>query len=447
MERLEPVQRIDPFDDYTTGAPGLKPLDMEQFEEPDPVQNQINSMNAALEPQLEPQKTFEQRFTDYKDRLNPLISGQNQRPRRNFYDMASTLGAAILSSDPTEGLYRGLGRGFAAFNEQLKKDEIDLRAEQRQIGLQAFEMAMADERAASDYLRQKDLELLKQKNKGRKYVRWAIPELGADGKPTGKVVYRTAAETDLATQEQYKALGGYPAKTSGDVIVGSNVGKSKFLPDVGTAFAKAVAGWGEEAALARSTQNTLDEAKKVQAGLKYDDVGRLASITLPAREILSDLGFIAKGKIDEQQLLQALGTRISMGLIGKTKGAISNSEMELFLSASPGLILQKDGFNKLVNYLTKINKLSIDFKSAYDDAVINGEFNEAFETGNDAVIAATIGAWQTKWHKDNSLFESPSERSEIEAISETESDVAKSFRRNYSTPSDDTNTSDVSAEY
>jgi hypothetical protein len=430
----------DPMEEYGSGT-GLKPLDTEQFE--DPVQTQIDLLSQAI-----PKISFEQRFQDYKSRLDPLISGKNQRPRRNFYDMASTLGASILSSDPTEGLYRGLGRGFAAFNEQLKKDEMDLRAEQRQIGLKAFEMAMADERAADDYLRQKDLEILKLRNKGRKYVRWAIPEI-VDGKPTGEVVYRTAAETDLATQELYKALGGYPAKTSGDVIanLGGNTGKSKFLPDVGTAFAKAVAGWGEEAALARSTQNTIDAARKVQEGLGYDDVGRLASITLPTRALLSDLGFIGKGKIDEQELLQALGTRISMGLIGKTKGAISNSEMELFLSASPGLALQKGGFNKLVDYLTKINKLSIDFKSDYDNAVINGEFNEAFETGNDAVIAATIGAWQTKWHRDNSLFESPNERSEIESLSQKESAVAKRFRRDYSTSSDDTNTSDVSATH
>jgi len=393
-----------------------------------------------------PRESFEERFKNYKDRLNPLIFGDNKRPRRNFYDMASTLGAAILSSDPTEGLFPGLGRGFAAFNQQLKKDEAELRAEQKQIGLQAFEMAMADEKAAEDYLRKRELELIKQRNKGVKYNRWAIPELDKNGAPTGKIIYRSAPETNLALQESFRLMGGYPspAKTTGDsnVIVGGNAAKSKFLPDVGAAFARAVADWGTEATLAVSAQNTLNEAKRVQAGLEYSDVGRLASITLPARQILSDLGIISGDKIADQQLLNALGVRIAMTLIGQTKGAISDSEMQLFLSASPGLALQKDGFNRLVNYLTKINQLSIDFKSAYDNAVINGKFNEAFDTGNDAVIAATIGAWQSQWHKDNSLFETPDELSQIQGLAEEENEDAKKFRRNYAPSSDGDDVSD-----
>jgi len=438
----------DEFDKYASGT-GVKPLDTAQLA--DPVQEEINSMNAALkfepESELQPQMSFEQRFQNYKDRLNPLISGQNQRPRRNFYDMASTLGAAILSSDPTEGLYRGLGRGFAAFNQQLSKDADELRAEQRQIGLKAFEMAQADERSATDYLQRKELEILKNKNKGRKYVTWSIPEI-VDGKATGNFIQRSAAETDLALQEQFRSLGGFPAKTSGtNVTVGGNTGDSAFLKDVGKGYAKAVAGWGTEAQLARTTQNQLDQAIKIQEGLGYDDVGKLASITLDARKILSELGFISGKNITDQEVLQALGTRISMGLIGQTKGAISNSEMELFLASSPGLSQTKDGFNKLVNYLSKINKMSIDFNSAYNKAVMDGEFNEAFASGNDAVIGATIGAWQSGWHERNPLFPDSAARAEAENFAKSENPTAIKFRTNYAKPSDNEAVDNVEAQY
>ena len=104
----------DPAEEYGRGT-GLKPLDTEQFV--DPVQNQIDEMAKALQPKP---FDFDASFDKYSKRLAPYFS-QSTRP--TFYDMASDIGKAMLSADPTAGAFRSAGIGFSNFNERLRKDK------------------------------------------------------------------------------------------------------------------------------------------------------------------------------------------------------------------------------------------------------------------------------------------------------------------------------------
>ena len=54
-----------------------------------------------------------------------------------------------------------------------------------------------------------------------------------------------------------------------------------------------------------------------------------------------------------------------MDIVSRTKGAISNMEMELFIQASPGLGSNYNGFLKQANYLKRIAQRDVDFGNAY----------------------------------------------------------------------------------
>jgi hypothetical protein len=199
-------------------------------------------------------------------------------------------------------------------------------------------------------------------------------------------------------------------------------------------FAAAVSKWGEEAELARSQKNLLDTASSLSANLDADDRGRLASVTLPLREFMIDLGWADAKTVEAQQLVKSFGTRIAMGLIGQTKGAISNAEMTLFLASSPGLAMTKGGYDRLIGYLNRINQKSIDFQEAYSDAVASGSFDEAFESGNDEKIASSISRWQARWHRENPLF-SDQEKPEFQALAKEESREARLLREGFNSGS------------
>jgi len=388
----------------------------------------IKDLEEEVKDSEDRRKTFDDRFNDYKSKLAPLFGAAPRR--RNFYDLASALGAGILASDPTAGPYGGIARGFAQFNKDTRKDADEARNIQRQIALQAFQMAREDEKMATEYIQQAQIELIKKSNQTIKYITWEIPELDQAGQPTGKKIRRAAAETDLAKQQEYQALGGYPVTGGGTSVKVGGSTTSGFLKKRGEGFAKAVSKWGEEAALARTQKNLLDTASSLSAGLDADERGRFANVTLPLREFMVDLGWADAETIEGQQLVKSFGTRIAMGLIGQTKGAISNAEMTLFLASSPGLAMTKGGYDRLIGYLNRINQKSIDFQEAYDEATLSGEFDEVFESGNDAKIAAAMGGWQAQWHKQNPLF-SDSEKPEIEELAGEESREARLLRQGF----------------
>ena len=81
----------------------------------------------------------------YEEALSDIYG--RRRPS-SIYDLASTVGATMLGSDPTAGAFRSMGAGFAKYGleEKARRDALD--AERRQIGLQAYQLAKTDEDAA-----------------------------------------------------------------------------------------------------------------------------------------------------------------------------------------------------------------------------------------------------------------------------------------------------------
>jgi hypothetical protein len=84
---------------------------------------------------------FDESFSKYQTQLRNVY-GQRSRP--NFYDLASTVGGAMLAADPTAGAFRSAGMGLAQFGKEQAALREQRLQEDRAIGLKAFEMAKSD---------------------------------------------------------------------------------------------------------------------------------------------------------------------------------------------------------------------------------------------------------------------------------------------------------------
>ena len=125
-------------------------------------------------------------------------------------------------------------------------------------------------------------------------------------------------------------------------------------------------------------------------------------------------------------MANTIGTRISMALVGQTKGAISNAEMMLFLSASPTLASSYAGALKQAAFLQRISNLTI--KKAEDWAREASQVLEGIPIEDSERRLRAARAWELKWQRDNPFLDE-SERAELRAAAQGESDEAREFRR------------------
>ena len=403
----------DPAEEYGSGT-GLKPLDTEQFV--DPVQNQIDEMAKALQPKP---FDFDASFEKYSQRLAPYFS-QSTRP--TFYDMASDIGKAMLSADPTAGAFRSAGIGFSNFNERLRKDKESRLALDRQIGLQAMQMAMADERAATDYLNKLELERIKLAGKPYDPLIYEVPD-----PKTGESV---TIEVDPRNPVEVAAIRRIPGATQIKLPDSQITIDSRTIPE--TTYDKESAktlnelekDWADEAKQGIS-QNQLTSMFLYQLQkLGPDGFGVVEAGTLGARQILDDLGIVVDKTISDQQLVNTLGTRIAMALVGQTKGAITEMEMRLFLSASPTLASTYEGALKQAALLQRIGNLNIKRAEDWNQAVQEGILDGA-ETASDRLRIAR--SWEIGWQKKNP-FLTAEETGELRRFAAEESEYAKTLR-------------------
>tara|TARA_R100000655_G_scaffold86057_2_gene126004 strand:- start:3294 stop:4760 length:1467 start_codon:yes stop_codon:yes gene_type:complete len=101
---------------------------------------------------------FEDKFQEYSGQLRGILQ---PRPKTSPYELASTLGAAMLAS-PRDNPFTAAGKGFATFSAEEKKRKEQRLAEDRQIALKAADLARSDVKQAQNLLNQYDLLRAKQ---------------------------------------------------------------------------------------------------------------------------------------------------------------------------------------------------------------------------------------------------------------------------------------------
>ncbi len=383
---------------------------------------------------------FEESQKKYADRFSAIIPDSRQA---NLFDLASNLGAQLLSQPTGPGSFaRGLGMGFAAFNQQLEKTDREKRERDRTIGIEALKLATTDENAAKERISKYVIEEMKQANKSVRYLTFEMDELDAEGKPTGKRIQVPVPDYDRKTQEAYRnnsrteenPLGidrnvTVTGQADSQVTVEAPKTPSAFAKAEGAAASSMMDTWTKEGTAAAGQLNSIDQALIVAAQLTDENFGIIASNTLPFRKLLTELGVMDDSKtIGDQELMLSLGTRFAMALVGQTKGAVSDREMRLFLDASANLGQSLQGFRKQLGYLRKIADLSVKFK---EDLLRDAADGKIYTSDmSDQETAAAIRLYQDEWQRNNP-FLTEEDRSYLnqEALKSTKE--ASAWRKGY----------------
>ena len=156
---------------------------------------------------------------EYNDMLTQKFGTSR---RSNIYDLASTLGGAMLSADPRTGAFRSLGQGFAQFGLEEKKRRQLQDAERRQLALKAFELAKSDQDAAIKLMNDYDIAVAKQ-NPENEWQNYYVTD--PKGITVSGVFYEPGTFAPLTRREA--------AGFRGQIMVGTGGGVK--VPQVGSA--------------------------------------------------------------------------------------------------------------------------------------------------------------------------------------------------------------------
>jgi len=398
----------------------------------------------------------------YQERLEDVIEPQR---KMSIYDVASDLGAGILSTPNTGGasIATGLTAGFTRVSDRMKQREEEGRKLRQQMAMQATQMAQQDETKALDFLRQIDVENIKMKNQPGDFLTFV--KKGEDGEMIYQSVRDNAANNGVI--EDLISDGFYVPKSGGTSVT---VGGAQAVDERDKEAIKAQNKQEEEIygkrKAGQSSIAQVDEAIAIAERLGEKNFGAIAKITMYPRELLDALGFADKTEqeiLGDQKLLSQISMGFTMDIVSRTKGAISNKEMEMFISASPGLGSNYNGFMKQAEYLRRISQRDIDFGNAYtleaeklEDLEDKGELSASQVKRKLSIFE---GDWYDKTYYDentksfvtgdkkriNNVIFTEAETKELEAISQQEiigadgtvfevAQFAKSYREKQNTP-------------
>jgi len=362
------------------------------------VDNSMADLGALMMDRFQP--NFEQNVQKYQERLSPYMY---EAPRMNIYDLASELGAGLLSTPNTGGAsaFTGLGVGFNRASERMKADRRQRAEARQQAGLQAAQLAMQDEQKANEYLNQVYLKLLGDSNKEIK-----ANTLSYIDQESGERVERTFDTTDPLYKEILRNPDKYQAaeiKTPLVDMSGTGNQYDKLNDLTAGQISDRQTGWANDADAAYAVKEKADYARKVAIDLGPDNFGQLQLWSMGLKNVAVSLGM--DGLVDEtvladQELVNQIGTGFVMSLIGQTKGAISEKEMDLFARASPGLGSTYGGFMKMLDYLERIAERSIklDLDWANESAQLQDEGKSLDQ------IRARQSQFRAEWLEKHPLF-------------------------------------------
>tara|TARA_R100001163_G_C5064504_1_gene202154 strand:- start:1053 stop:2522 length:1470 start_codon:yes stop_codon:yes gene_type:complete len=353
------------------------------------------------QPSMQELSDFDKSVREYEQRFQ----GLTPRPApMNFFDLASELGAGLLQTPNVGGAsaFTGLGVGFSRAAERLKKEEEDYQKQLQQVRMQAMQLALEDERRAEEYLQQVSLKLMGDTNKEVKTI-----DIQYTDPKTGNVIETVMDKSSALFKEIMEDPAKFKARTIKTPLVDMS-GTNKQYEDITKELAKEiVAGYkvlAEEARGATQTLDKIEAARYFAEGLTEQEFGPIALLQVGIGSLLTQLGF---GNLVDQEALAAqtavnsVGTGLAMGLVGQTKGAISNREMDMFLKASATLGNNKAGFLQIIDITERINEKTLRASEEW-----GRELDKLMEEEKGvAEIASAYTTFLADFHKRNPLFD------------------------------------------
>jgi len=381
------------------------------------IDNSMADIGASMMNRFQP--NYEQNVSKYQERLSPYMY---QAPKMSFYDLASELGAGLLSTPNTGGAsaFTGLGVGFNRASERMRAAEEENRKARQQVGLQAAQMAMQDERSALEFARQYGLKNLDYRNKRGDLLTFEYTD--ENGVVQQKTVRDNYANDDIIN-ELIEEKGAIEVKTPGSVV---NIDQGGVSERDKEAIKRQYAAEDEILAKQRAgvaSVANVEEAQAIAERLGPENFGAVEKFTLYPRKLLSGLGVTDENQeeiLGDQILLSQISMGFTMDIVSRTKGAISNREMELFIQASPGLGSNYNGFMKQSEYLKRIAERDVSFFNAYVTEADRLEGLEASGELTASQVKRQLNKFEGDWYNDNLIFDE-NETAELESIVKGES--------------------------
>jgi hypothetical protein len=342
-------------------------------------------------------KDYETQRGMYEERFSSLIPA---RKPLNFYDLASELGAAILSRPQDEGAFTGIGVGFGNFQKRIAQADLEEKKQRDAFAMKAAELAMTDEREAEKFIKEYAVDILKNQNLNKEpnLITLTYDEVGPDGEFTGK-----------------KKTGSFDAVTQSAIILKltttQNGIKTEDLPDpageselsksAGTDWIKTQAGIRDDARVANATLDMVQQGKVLASKIGKDNFGKGEEALMPIRQYVASFlpsGVIDRGKLSAQEALAQITIGFTLANVAKTKGAISNQEMKLLQNASPNLGQTYEGFTLALDLQERAARKIQEYAAEYQARVNELYRDNPQITGAD--MSREMDNFTTKWEQD-----------------------------------------------
>ena len=344
----------------------------------------------------------------YKERLKEF---KPTASKPDIFDLASQLGAG-LSSVPNRGgasIGAGLSAGFNSFHKSLVEDEKLVREQERQIGLQASQLAMRDEQQALDYMNRMAIERIKAGREALKFTTIEYDKPDAEGKITR--VKESIPNTPQNRERIIRITEGRDENYPNAVVMSSSGSTTNLNmpPPVSQMEKSADAALQDSIKIYKEKSDSagpiLDQVATayllaIEAGRK--NFGPVSRATLGAKEFLIEMGLGGvledPDSIPALKALNQLSMSFTMAIVSQTKGAISNKEMQLFIDASPTLGSTYEGFLKQIELLEKLAKRDRDF---YQDFLTHMGENLEMPVRE---LQLEMEKYATTWREDHPLL-------------------------------------------
>jgi hypothetical protein len=333
----------------------------------------------------------------YEERFSSLIPS---RRRLNFYDLASELGAAILSRPQDEGVWTGVGVGFNNFQRRLSQADLEEKKQRDAFAMKAAELAMTDEREAEKLIKSYAVDILKNQNLNKEpnLITLTYDEVGPDGKFTGK---RKTGSFDLVTQSAIilklsTTQNGVKTEDLPDPL-----GESELSKAAGTDWIKTQAAIRDDARVSGATLDMVSQGKVLATRIGKENFGKGEEALMPLRQYVASFlpsGVIDKGKLSAQEALAQIVIGFTLANVAKTKGAVSNSEMQLFKNASPNLGQTYNGFMLALDLQERVARKTLEYAAEYQARVNELNRDDPRITGAD--MSREMDNFTTKWAQD-----------------------------------------------
>ena len=379
---------------------------------------------------------YDNSFDKYQQRLSAI---QSKRSPVSFYEAAGKIGAGLLAQQAEKfpSIGRGLGIGFQSLSDEIAKRKEEKRKEEQAVAMKAMELSLQDEQQGQKFLNDYALKMIDMQNKDIKTITFdtsmLVDALDENGEPVinEKTGVPFTSKTTVRANDSFindlLTLGATEidrAATNINLGAGGNELDKKRAGKIADAEAK----WQEESDAATALRDQVLIARNLATELGPEGFGPVDSLTMGLRGLMIDLGMgnlVDTDKLATQQALTQTSIGFVMALVGKTKGAISNKEMEIFFQASPTLGSTYDGYMRMLGYMDRIAELSERYNTEWQAKSVELQGKSISE------INAEFAKFKTdfKAKPENRLIQTDEELKELKDIADkkTYNEVNKNY--------------------